>query len=92
MLFRSVTLGSSEYDPVSIIVMLEMTDFKYTIFEESMAWTFDAFVGNLGGVLGLWLGIDMIVMTEILLFVVSLSFGFCRRRKTRANEVQYRPL
>ena len=49
-----------------INLILRVEDFGYAIFEEEYEWTFEEFLGEFGGNLGLWMGLDVkMVLGEI---------------------------
>ena len=53
--------------------------------QETVAWTFEMFVGALGGVVGLWLGIDLVVAVQFLLGSIGFLFavltcGRCKKQ------------
>jgi hypothetical protein len=41
-----------------------VTSYDYMIIEEAYSWTFETFIGALGGILGMWLGLDFSVLLE----------------------------
>jgi hypothetical protein len=55
----------------------------YPFYDQQWPWTTETFVGALGGVLGLWLGIDLTILINI--FLVPLTFCCCGIRRYRAR-------
>jgi hypothetical protein len=43
---------------------LSMATNDYLIMEETHTWTFEQFIGALGGALGIWLGLDFGILIE----------------------------
>ena len=58
------------------ILILRVEEFDYAIFEEEYEWTFEEFLGEFGGNLGLWMGLDIkMVLGEIF----SIVFVVCKQ-------------
>jgi hypothetical protein len=57
---------------------------SYPLFNQQWPWTTETFVGALGGVLGLWLGIDLTILLNIVLF--PMTFCCCGIRRCRAKK------
>ncbi|XP_056012002.1 amiloride-sensitive sodium channel subunit beta-like isoform X2 [Ostrea edulis] len=59
-----------------------------TIIEEEKAYTFGNFLSDIGGQLGLWAGISVLSLAEVLELLVLIVVGFCTRKNKTANEVE----
>jgi hypothetical protein len=57
---------------------------SYPLYVQQWPWTTEIFVGALGGVLGLWLGIDLTILLSIV--VAPLTFCCCNIRRYRAKK------
>ena len=45
--------------------ILSVMSFEYPVWTEKFAWTFWSFFANLGGNLGIWLSLDLIIFVEL---------------------------
>ena len=75
-------------DPLSLEVYGKK--FEKKIVEQVKSMTFDQLLGNVGGLLGLWLGASMLTILEILELLADLLFCSCSwlSPKKRDNLVQ----
>uniref|UniRef100_A0A914W2C4 Uncharacterized protein n=1 Tax=Plectus sambesii TaxID=2011161 RepID=A0A914W2C4_9BILA len=70
------TIATTPLDKAYAKVTLQLLDRpSYPSFEETLPWTTETFVGAFGGVLGMWIGLDALVLFELFLS----AFGFCGR-------------
>lgn len=61
-------------DKITGSISFSVSSFEYPIFKEQYTWTLQNFVGALGGVLGLFLGLHGIKLVKVLLsFLAILS-------------------
>ncbi len=58
---------STQTSDMIIFSVQYMSSSDYTIFTEFPSWSFNEFIGALGGALGFWLGIDIIVIVLLIL-------------------------
>ncbi len=50
--------------------------FDFPIFEQQIMWTFDSFSGELGNVLGFYVGLDFLTIIEFFVEKAMLLFAF----------------
>ena len=55
-------------------LIIGMNSFQYPQYTETFAWGFYNFVANMGGTLGIWLGIDIILTIECFLTLKEWLF------------------
>lgn len=64
--YRVSNVSTEESD-----IIVTAISFDYPIFEEIPAQTFPSFIGALGGILGLWLGLDISSITQYILNLLT---------------------
>jgi hypothetical protein len=64
--YEIYAIGITDFYEDSSRITLFLPTFDFMIFEDAYSWTFEAFIGALGGVLGMWLGLDFSVLVEFL--------------------------
>lgn len=65
-----------------------VSDFTYTIFEDSYKMTYQSFLASLGGMLGLVLGLDMRFLATLIFLPVTKVVEICNKRlKKNANSI-----
>uniref|UniRef100_A0A914XKI0 Uncharacterized protein n=1 Tax=Plectus sambesii TaxID=2011161 RepID=A0A914XKI0_9BILA len=70
------TIATTPLNTAYAKVTLQLLDRpSYPSYEETLPWTTETFVGAFGGVLGMWIGLDALVLFELFLS----AFGFCGR-------------
>ncbi|CAJ0587335.1 unnamed protein product, partial [Mesorhabditis spiculigera] len=65
----------------SVRVQVILPDFTYQLFAEVPAMTLNQFIGNLGGLLGVLMGISMISFIEIGFLVIAVAVVVCGHKK-----------
>ena len=58
-------------------ITIKVKDFTSRIFAEQYVWTYDDFISALGGVLGLWLGLDFLIIIQVTITTISYMFKIC---------------
>ncbi|MBC7836762.1 D-alanyl-D-alanine carboxypeptidase family protein [Acetobacteraceae bacterium] len=68
--------------------ILSITSFEYTVQTEKFAWTFWSFFSELGGHLGIWLGLDLIIFVDIFYAAVKRLLPIvCRKLVSVVNRL-----
>ncbi|KAK8376859.1 hypothetical protein O3P69_010060 [Scylla paramamosain] len=75
--------NSNNSDPVRL--HFYMDSLSYEKIEESPAFTWNTLVCNVGGNLGLFLGMSIVTLVELLEFLIDLLFSCCNFRKSDAT-------
>jgi len=73
-------------------VYIYYPDFYYTSITEQSKTTFDNLIGNLGGLLGLFIGGSLISFFEIFELLISVLVIMFKNRKKKVNLYQKKPL
>jgi hypothetical protein len=79
-LFQVYGLADSAYKAE---IRLNVRDFTYPVFEQTYVWTFSQFIGAVGGVIGLLLGLDFTFFVKVVFTPLMKLFGFYIQRKYR---------
>ncbi|XP_069989438.1 degenerin-like protein asic-1 [Penaeus vannamei] len=84
--------SGSENETVRVHLYLE--SLNYEVIRESPAYTWDTLICNMGGNLGLFIGMSLVTLVELLEFLIDIGIlCFSGRKKTRpeAKRVEVKP-
>ena len=83
--FESERVSSSK-------VNIVLKTFDYVIIEQVFLWnSFEEFIGALGGALGIWLGLDFVIIVEFIVkLVTTLIKKVLLRTSTNSEEDEHR--
>lgn len=62
--YRIWELSTEKISNGSAVLTINCANHIYMVIEEEYYWTEETFMAALGGILGLWLGIDLIVIVQ----------------------------
>ncbi|XP_064609285.1 amiloride-sensitive sodium channel subunit beta-like [Liolophura sinensis] len=85
-LMRSARQGGYSYDVAKVEIFYQ--ELNYQVIEQKPSYEFENVISDLGGQLGLWLGISILALGEIIDFFVSV-IHFCIFKVTSSS--QHRP-
>ncbi|XP_068739704.1 amiloride-sensitive sodium channel subunit alpha-like [Montipora capricornis] len=60
---------------------------NYEVIDEELAYPFSNFVSDIGGVMGMWIGISALTCVEVLELSASLCYAFWRKFKGKRNSI-----
>ncbi len=55
-------------------VNIKIMNLDYLIMIETYVWTFELFIGALGGAMGMWLGLDFIALIEFIFKPITILY------------------
>ena len=92
----SITINSQAIDPLLMdrlnyskrmsIIEIYYNDFGYTSINEIPKTTFESLIGNVGGILGVFLGTSLISFVEIPELIYSIFYVFYVRKRKEKKE------
>ncbi|KAL7636963.1 UNVERIFIED_CONTAM: hypothetical protein RMT77_012721 [Armadillidium vulgare] len=71
---------------------------KYELIKESTSYSFDTLISNLGGNLGLFVGMSIVSMVELMVFIIDLTSQSLKKKqkiqeqKNQENHVKWTPV
>ncbi len=66
-----------------------MNTVDFFILTETYTWTFELFIGALGGVLGVWLGLDFGVLLDLVFKPITMIFRKLLSRNGESNQCPF---
>jgi hypothetical protein len=58
-------------DDCSAAITIAVSSFEYSVYTERFQWTFYTYTSGMGGILGIWLGLDFVCFIEWVLSVAN---------------------
>uniref|UniRef100_A0A914XHH7 Uncharacterized protein n=1 Tax=Plectus sambesii TaxID=2011161 RepID=A0A914XHH7_9BILA len=90
--YRAVKeIAAMQLNETKALITLSIQSFDYPVFMEQYLWTSEQFIGALGGILGLWVGLDFVILIRWLIFkpvyfVVDFGADVKPKRDVMGNE------
>ncbi len=85
---RGSSLQSDTLDNIDVNVKLYVDSFDYPVFTETFKYTFSSFLGVLGGILGLWLGLNFLDTVECMKTAAIIFLRVIKRNSVTHSENQ----
>ena len=82
--YYNVEMTSQEGQPTEQQLDMVMNVFDYLIVEETYKWTFETFIGALGGIMGIWLGLDF---GTLVAFVFNPIMALIRKQLSKKDTI-----
>ncbi|XP_052719543.1 acid-sensing ion channel 1-like [Crassostrea angulata] len=80
---------SAEFETSSMMkIHVFFSTLSTTVIEEEKAYTFGNFLGDIGGQLGLWAGISVLSLAEVIELLILMVAGFITRKNKTADNAQ----
>uniref|UniRef100_A0A8W8KVR3 Uncharacterized protein n=1 Tax=Magallana gigas TaxID=29159 RepID=A0A8W8KVR3_MAGGI len=80
---------SAEFETSSMMkIHVFFSTLSTTVIEEEKAYTFGNFLGDIGGQLGLWAGISVLSLAEVIELLILMVAGFIARKNKTADNAQ----
>jgi hypothetical protein len=71
-------------------IQLTVLDFDYDVFEEQYLWTLENFIGSFGGVLALFLGLDVTVLIPMFIYIAAIFYNIVSAiRQARKKKLEF---